>query len=274
MSQQLSSDSFALTPRYFALIPCAGSGQRAQQGISSAHATLPKQYWQLNGKPMLWYSLATFVSHPQISATALILAPQDTHFATQFTPFQAALEQQQKGTWNAYYCGGDHRQTSVLNGLAQLAHIGVMENDWVLVHDAARPGFNQALLDRLINGVGHHPVGGILALPVTDTMKQATTVDAEDARTTNATHEKTAVIQKTMARDGLWQAQTPQMFRFGVLLHALQMAKMQRLTLTDEASAVELLGKKPLLIPGSVRNLKVTYADDLATAEALFHIEM
>lgn len=75
------------------------------------------------------------------------------------SPFHAALEQQQKGAWDVYYCGGDNRQTSVLNGLAQLARIGVMENDWVLVHDAARPGFNQALLDRLISGVGDHPVG-------------------------------------------------------------------------------------------------------------------
>ena len=274
MSQQLSSDSLPLTPRYFALIPCAGSGQRAQQSALPAHATLPKQYWQLNGKPMLWYSLATFVSHPRISATALILAPQDAHFATQFPPFHAALEQQQKGTWDVYYCGGDNRQTSVLNGLAQLTRIGIMENDWVLVHDAARPGLNQALLDRLISGVGRHPVGGILALPVADTLKQAVTVNAENAHTISTTDEKTVLIQKTIARDGFWQAQTPQMFRFGILLRALQLAKTQRLTLTDEASAVELLGKKPLLIPGNLRNLKVTYAHDLATVQALFHIEM
>jgi 2-C-methyl-D-erythritol 4-phosphate cytidylyltransferase len=122
------------------------------------------------------------------------------------------------------------------------------DDDWVLAHDAARPGLSHALIDKLINGLQDDAIGGLLAVPVVDTLKRA---DA-DGR-----------IDHTVARDHLWAAQTPQMFRYGLLRHALE----QSTTVTDEASAIEALGLKPKLIEGDARNFKVTLPHDVALAE-------
>lgn len=268
-------------PRYFALIPCAGSGQRArnsqlqeQQNISENEddspvdylkylGHLPKQYWLLNGKPMVWHTLSTLLRHPKISKTLLILAPYDPHFDAALKPYCDDLPApSQEGHWGIHYCGGENRQASVSNGLAALAQTDINDHDWVLVHDAARPGLSDTLLNNLFIGVGDHPVGGILALPVADTLK----------RETQGGPNHTAVIDTTINREGLWQAQTPQMFRFGLLRRALEQAQKHQAPFTDEASALERIGYQPLLIPGSLQNMKVTYARDMAVVQALLDI--
>jgi 2-C-methyl-D-erythritol 4-phosphate cytidylyltransferase len=145
------------------------------------------------------------------------------------------------------YCGGATRQQSVLNGL-QASAAQVSDEDWVLVHDAARPGLTTALIERLVATLQQDPVGGLLALPVVDTLKRA---DAAER------------VQATVPRDRLWAAQTPQMFRAGLLRRALGQAR----DVTDEASAVEALGLHPRLVEGSPRNFKVTLPHDIALAE-------
>jgi 2-C-methyl-D-erythritol 4-phosphate cytidylyltransferase len=145
------------------------------------------------------------------------------------------------------YCGGGTRRESVLNGLlAMRPHVA--DDDWVLVHDAARPGLTERLIDRLIAEVGEDEVGGLLALPVVDTLKRADAAQRAEA---------------TVPRDGLWAAQTPQMFRYALLSRALQACAGA----TDEASAVEAAGLKPKLVEGSPRNFKVTLPHDVALAE-------
>lgn len=141
-----------------------------------------------------------------------------------------------------WHCGGETRAQTVLNGLECLtAH----DKDWILVHDAARPGLNSTLLERLLQSLAEDPVGGLLALPVADTLKQAT----PDQRVTC-----------TRPRTSMWQAQTPQMFRYGLLKQALRMATEAP---TDEAQAIEALGLQPKLVLGSHSNFKVTYPEDM-----------
>jgi 2-C-methyl-D-erythritol 4-phosphate cytidylyltransferase len=250
--------------RCFALIPCAGSGLRA----ATQKDVLPKQYWPIQGKPMLWHVLTTLSKHPAISLTNLVLAPNDVCFVEQLEGY---LDDLGWGTpacrWQVHYCGGNTRQESVLNGLNRLTQsTEVQEDDWVLVHDAARPGLSTEMLTQLIDAVADHQVGGILALPVADTLKRA--------RVTDGVSSYPFQVETTIAREGLWQAQTPQIFRFGLLNHALQQAQAEGLVFTDEAAAVERLGLMPLLIPGSLRNLKITYADDLPLVNALMSVEM
>jgi len=251
-------------PRCFALIPCAGSGLRA----ATQKDALPKQYWPIQGKPMLWHALATFSKHPAISLTNLVLAPKDIYFVELFEGY---LDELGWGTpacrWQVHYCGGNTRQESVLNGLNRLAQSGgVQADDWVLVHDAARPGLTTEMLSQLIDTVADHEIGGILALPVADTLKRAQVADGVSSYPFQ--------VETTIAREGLWQAQTPQIFRFGLLNNALQQAQAEGVVFTDEAAAVERLGLMPLLIPGSLRNLKITYADDLPLVSALMNMEM
>ncbi len=222
-------------PRYFALIPAAGSGSRMGE-------TLPKQYLTLARRPLLAQAIERFCAHPRIEAVFVALAPGDERFA--------------QHDWShcgdklkPIYCGGEQRAGTVRNALSAVAS-QFSDQDWVLVHDAARPCLSAPMIDRLIDAVAEHDAGGLLALPLTDTLKMS---DAES----RVTH--------TLPRDGLWQAQTPQMFRLGLLARALLDAPLDQLT--DEASAVERLGMRPLLVAGDVRNLKVTYAQDLALAE-------
>ena len=218
----------------FALIPAAGSGRR----IAGA---APKQYLPLAGRPMLWHSIRALCV-PEVEAVFVVLAPDDAAFATHdWSAFGTKAE--------PLYCGGETRRDSVFNGL--VAAMSAMEaDDWVLVHDAARPCLSNADLRRLMQACVHDDVGGILALPVADTVKKA-----QDQR-----------IAGTEDRSELWLAQTPQMFRAGVLAEALRVAKGR---VTDEASAVEEMGLKPRLVQGSRENLKVTYPEDVAIAEAI-----
>ena len=223
--------------QYFALIPAAGSGSRMG-------AELPKQYLELAGAPMLRHAIKALCAHPKISQVFVVLAADDAYFARyDWTPFDAKLRR--------LYCGGATRAASVLNGVRAIGPISHAE-DWVLVHDAARPCLSQAHLDALIDELSEDPVGGLLAVPVADTLKRA-----------NAT----ARVIATEPRENLWQAQTPQMFRHGLLLRALEALGTD--TPTDEARAIEHLGLQPKLVTCDASNLKVTYAQDLKLAELI-----
>src|SRR5216684_536439 len=224
-----------MNARYFGLVPAAGSGSRFGAGVL-------KQYSPLAGKPMLYHSIARLLATPEVEIAFVVLAPADTEF--------------RRHDWKAFgerlaplYCGGASRRDSVLNGLVAAAS-AVDSNDWMLVHDAVRPCLGKDELRRLIDEAGKDEIGGILAVPVADTLKRA---DDEHR------------IVATEPRDGLWQAQTPQMFRQGMLLRALRESAQA----TDEAAAVEALGHKPRLVEGSTKNLKVTFASDLDIAERL-----
>jgi len=224
-----------MTARYFGLVPAAGSGSRfGADGL--------KQYSPLAGKPMLYHSIERLLAAPEVEVVFVVLAPADTDFRTHdWSGFGQRLA--------PLYCGGASRRDSVLNGIVAAAS-AVDPNDWMLVHDAARPCLGKAELRRLMDEAGRDEVGGILAIPVADTLKRA---DDEHR------------ILATEPRDGLWRAQTPQMFRHGMLLRALREAEH----VTDDASAVEALGYKPKLVEGSAKNLKVTFAADLEIAERL-----
>ncbi len=231
--------AFALvTPRLFALIPCAGTGSRSG-------SALPKQYRTLAGRALLHYTLAAFDALSELAQTLVVISPDDPHFdARRFSGLRFAVSR----------CGGASRQASVLNGLMQLVEFGATDADWVLVHDAARPGITPALIRTLISTLKDDPVGGIVALPVADTLKRVPAGGDEIAR--------------TEARDGLWQAQTPQMFRIGMLREAILAAQRDGHDLTDEASAIEWAGHAPRVVQGNLRNFKVTYPEDFDLAEA------
>jgi 2-C-methyl-D-erythritol 4-phosphate cytidylyltransferase len=224
-------------PRYFALIPAAGVGARMGGDI-------PKQYARLAGKPMLSRVLETFADTPAIAHTFVVVSSGDEHI-------DEAMEDVANGQsrLSVLRVGGATRHQSVLNGLhAMNDDMDINDEDWILVHDAARPGIDADLIEKLMRAVHDDATGGLLALPVVDTLKRA---DA-DGR-----------IDKTVPREQLWAAQTPQMFRYGLLRYALEQAE----NVTDEASAIEALGLKPLLVEGSARNFKVTLPHDVALAE-------
>jgi 2-C-methyl-D-erythritol 4-phosphate cytidylyltransferase len=217
--------------RFVALVPAAGSGSRMG-------GTLPKQYLPLSGRPLIAHTLQVLISHPRIERVFVVLSPEDVHWDMQSI---------QNEKLSVLRCGGETRAQSVTSGLKSLAD-DLKSDDWVLVHDAARPCLRQEHLDKLFSTLADDPVGGILAMPVADTLKRA---DAEQR------------IAETVPRESLWQAQTPQMFRYALLLNALQKAGDQ---VTDEASAIEKMGLKPKLVEGDAGNLKVTYPRDLELA--------
>jgi 2-C-methyl-D-erythritol 4-phosphate cytidylyltransferase len=219
-------------PRYFALIPAAGVGARMGAGS-------PKQYLKIGGKPMLRHTLDAFQSSELIAHTFVVVSPDD--------PFIDAVAPHHGVT--VLRCGGASRMESVRNGLAVLANT-LSSTDWVLVHDAARPGLTAGLIEKLISATRDHPVGGLLGLPVVDTVKRC--IDGEACG--------------TVPRNGLWLAQTPQMFRFQLLRDALAAATDPN-AITDDASAVEALGLSPKLVEGHPRNLKVTLPEDIRIAE-------
>lgn len=218
-------------PRYVALIPAAGVGARMA-------ANGPKQYMHIAGKPMLRHTLEAFLSSELITHTFVVVSAGDEHIDAVAPRGVGVLR-----------CGGATRMESVRNALAVLEG-ELRDDDWVLVHDAARPGLNADLIARLIAAVGVDPVGGLLALPVVDTVKRSGGGGAVS----------------TVARDGLWLAQTPQMFRYRLLRDALA-AATDPAVITDDASAVEALGYSPRLVEGHPCNLKVTLPADVRIAE-------
>lgn len=225
-------------PRIWTLIACAGSGTRA--------ATVkPKQFELLAGKPLLEHSLDAFGKVRDIHHILLVLAPNDVHFDSLGLTHDCRV--------SAGRCGGSSRALSVGNGLRHLLSLQAERNDWVLVHDAARCLILPREIQSLIDACRHDPVGGLLAHPVADTLKQAT--PGSPSRVT-----------ATVTRTDKWLAQTPQMFRLGVLADALAQAGAN---VTDESSAIEALGLQPLLVPSGASNFKLTYPGDFALAHAV-----
>jgi 2-C-methyl-D-erythritol 4-phosphate cytidylyltransferase len=222
---------------YFALVPAAGGGARMGGGC-------PKQYLPLAGKPLLRHTLGVLAAVPAIARVFVILAPDDTHWDDfDWRDLEPRL--------SILLCGGATRAESVTRGLrAMREQVGA--DDWILVHDAARACLTRAHVEKLIAEVGNDPVGGLLAVPVADTLKRAQELSSDGIR-----------VVATVPREGLWQAQTPQMFRYGLLAEALEYAQ----TVTDEASAIEALGLRPRLVAADATNLKVTYPLDLQLAE-------
>ena len=224
-----------MAARYFGLIPAAGSGSRFGGG-------LPKQYQPLNGRALVSYAIESLADETPMTRVYVVHAQDDRRIA-QVTGGSSRIV--------ALACGGASRAESVKNGLAALRG-ELRDDDWLLVHDAARPCLPKDALRRLLHEVADDPVGGLLAVPVADTLKRA----GPDTR-----------VSDTEPREGLWQAQTPQMFRFGVLWDAFKANRA--LECTDEAQAVERLGLRPRLVMGSTANIKVTYPSDLAVAAAI-----
>ncbi|MGB4467069.1 MAG: 2-C-methyl-D-erythritol 4-phosphate cytidylyltransferase [Azovibrio sp.] len=223
--------------RYYAIVPAAGSGSRFG-------AETPKQYLPLLGRPLIWHTLDVLCRHPRIDRVWVVSSPDDAWWpSAEWQELWLALGPKLE----VVGCGGASRAESVANGL-RAAATAIAEEDWVLVHDAARPCLSRALLDRLMDELSDDRVGGLLAVPVADTLKRA------DAR---------QVVLETLPREDLWQAQTPQMFRYGLLQAALAQCQVA----TDEAGAMEAAGHRPRLVKGEAGNLKVTYPDDLGLAE-------
>jgi 2-C-methyl-D-erythritol 4-phosphate cytidylyltransferase len=220
-----------------ALIPAAGTGSRVG-------AALPKQYLEIAGRPLLYHALLALAQHSRVEQIFVVLAQGDDHFARcDWRDLGERIK--------PLYCGGETRAASVFNGLLA-ARDTIAGSDWVLVHDAARPCLGREELDRLLGELEEDVTGGLLAVPVADTLKRAN----RDLR-----------VAATEPRANLWLAQTPQMFRYRLLIEALRAADPA--TVTDEASAIEGIGLKPRLVMGDTRNIKVTFPEDLAIAELI-----
>lgn len=225
------------TARYWALVPAAGAGKRLG-------ASIPKQYLTLLGRPVIAHTLGTLLEHPRIAGAVVAVDAAD-----HWWPSIAAELATAKPVLTA--TGGAERCHSVLNGLEVLRE-QALPQDWVLVHDAARPCLREADVDRLLDELSDDPIGGLLAAPVRDTLKRA------DAAGRSET---------TVDRSRLWHALTPQMFRLENLHAALCAALARGLLVTDEAAAMEAAGFSPRLVEGRADNLKITHPEDLALAE-------
>ncbi len=225
----------APSPRFFAVVPCAGSGSRS--GTAG-----PKQYQLIAGRPMVLHTLDALLAVPRLTSCLVVVAPDDGFCAGQDA--RAVFVR----------CGGATRAESVLNGLNALLQQGAGSQDWVLVHDAARCLVTPAQVEALMDACENDAVGGLLALPLADTLKS----------------EAAGRVSATLERSDKWLAQTPQMFRLGALADALLRAAHDGFAgITDESSAMEALGHHPLLVRGSAQNFKVTYPEDFALAEAI-----
>jgi len=221
---------------FWVIVPAAGSSRRM------ADAALPKQYLQLAGRSVIEWSLAPFLARHDCAGVVVVLAAQDSHWKSLDAARHPLIRT---------VTGGARRADSVQCGLLALQGLAGPE-DWVLVHDAARPCLRAGELAALLNHLRGDAIGGLLATPVVETLKRS---DGSDR------------VAQTVDRNGLWRALTPQMFRYGALTHALAMAAERGISVTDEAQAIELLGLRPRLVPGNVDNIKVTVMEDLARAE-------
>jgi len=226
----------ASTPRYWAVIPAAGSGARMASAV-------PKQYLPLRGKTVLQHTLERFLDNPRIHAVVLVLAPDDARWPR--------IASQYEGRPLIVVHGGRERCNSVLNGLLALAERAAPD-DWVLVHDAARPCVRREDIDILVERLHDHRVGGLLGIPVADTKKRV---------------DRDGNVIETVDRHDLWRALTPQMFRYEALLRALRAALEQDNVVTDESSAIEMTGQRPRMVEGNADNIKITRPQDLALAE-------
>ncbi|MEY2887150.1 MAG: hypothetical protein RI913_569 [Pseudomonadota bacterium] len=234
-------------PQLHVLIPCAGTGSR--MGLKQ-----PKQFEPLAGQPMALHAINTFLSMPEIGSLWVGVSEESKNLP----------QDQTNATWpqdprfHLSVTGGATRADTVLNTLKAMAKSGIDQDAWILVHDAARPGLTVEAARRLIQAVTEHVYvsGGILAMPMADTLKLISPQNPQ-------------CIGKTLPRDGLWLAQTPQMFRLMALTEALDAAIENKFEVTDEASAMERAGCEPLLVPGEWRNIKVTYPQDWALMDQI-----
>jgi 2-C-methyl-D-erythritol 4-phosphate cytidylyltransferase len=222
-----------IPPDLYAVVPCAGVGQRAGAGG-------PKQYAVVAGRSLVAHTLDALAAVTRLKSVLVVLSPGDTEFPVHAPGFTGWVS----------HGGGATRADTVAQGLRELLARGARLHDWVLVHDAARCLVRPEWIDTLIDACLPDPVGGLLALPVPDTLKR----------------ESNGRVGETVDRSGMWQAQTPQMFRLGPLMAALASATGN---ITDEASAIEATGQRPLLVPGSLENFKITWPADFALAERL-----
>ncbi len=223
-------------PKVFALVLAAGQGTR----IGDA---LPKQYLPVGGRPMMFHSIEAIAAVSRVERLFVVLSPLDRHWGEHdWSTLPEKIE--------ATFCGGAHRAESVLNTLKFLEG-RVARDDWVLVHDAARPCILTELVEQFLDEVGDDQVGGLLAVPLADTLKRA---------------DELQRVSETIPRTGLWRAQTPQMFRYGMLRAGLE----KKPKATDEAEAVESTGyNSPRLVQGESTNIKVTFAEDIQVAEMI-----
>jgi len=221
--------------RYWVVIPAAGVGKR--MGVDK-----PKQYISVNDKTILEHTINCFIDREEIEGVVVAISASDEYWpALEISKHEKII----------HAPGGEERYQSVFNGLQMLKDKADTQ-DWVMVHDAARPCLRQSAIDRLIIELRSHEVGGILAMPCRDTMKRA-----------NSSNE----ITETVERESLWHAQTPQMFRYGKLFSAIEKVLNEEITVTDEAMAMELSGYNPILVHGHQINLKITHKDDLEYLE-------
>ncbi len=221
-----------------AFIPAAGYGTRVGDA-------LPKQYLEINAVPMIFHTLAAFATVKRIKKIVVVIAANDTHWDALLSVHGDGLH----GRLAVFRVGGATRAESVLNGLMAVS-AELAKDDWALVHDAARPCIRTELIEQFLDELEDEKIGGLLALPVADTLK----LGNDNQR-----------VERTVSREQLWRAQTPQMFRYALLCEALAKAP----NATDEAQAVESLGHQPRLVIGESVNLKVTYATDLQLAQSL-----
>lgn len=218
----------------WAIVPAAGIGSRMQ-------ADRPKQYLQLDGQTVIEQTINRLATHPRIDGIVIAIANNDPWWQSISLNIACPTH---------IVAGGEARSDSVLNALIALANI-TNDDPWVLVHDAARPCLRHQDIDAMISTLGKHPVGGILGIPVTDTVKRVNTEGQ---------------ITKTVCRQGLWRASTPQMFHLSALKQALESAREKQLVVTDEASAMEFVGLQPMMVEGHADNIKITVPQDLALA--------
>lgn len=226
----------AMLPQFWTVIPAAGIGSRMR-------ADRPKQYLRLTGRTVIEHTLDCFLSHPQLKGLVVSLAGDDPYWSDLRCANDLRIQRAN---------GGSERADSVLAGLRRLTELGARDEEWVLVHDAARPNLSREDLDRLLAELADDPIGGLLAVPARDTLKRA----GGNGR-----------VQETIDRSVIWQAFTPQMFRLGALRDALAGALDAGAAVTDEASALEWAGYSPRLIEGRADNLKITRPEDLQWLE-------
>lgn len=228
-----------MSARFWLVIPAAGIGARMA-------ADRPKQYLQVAGRSILEHTLQRFLDHPALRGVVVSLAADDPYWPVLAVASDPRIRRA---------AGGRERADSVLAGLETLKNEGAADDDWVLVHDAARPNLALEDLQRLLDSLADDPVGGLLAVPARDTLKRA----GADGR-----------VQETVDRSVIWQAYTPQMFRLGALRQALAQALRAQVAITDEASAMEWAGLAPRLVEGRADNLKVTRPEDLQYLQVLW----
>lgn len=237
----------ATSAKYYGLVPAAGQGKRFG-------ADAPKQYADLGGLTVLERSVNALLADDRVHKVFVVCAPDDTRCASLFESVPKV---------KVLPLGGWERVNTVLNALQYLLeNMWVFETDWVLVHDAARPGLPRHLLARLIDQASEHVAGGLLALPVADTLKKASVSEEGDTSS-----------QTTVSRTNMWCAQTPQMFRAQALSLALAECLYQGAEVTDEASAIETMGISPLLVMGGLENMKITQAQDLEYVRCLLNLQ-